>query len=325
MFCFAQREAFQSTPVDGTQILQSAENFYNVNLRDHISVLTHCDLCGGSTEQAYIAARGCQRLLNESTTLSTVLCPQCRFVFQRDRFSDELLGALYASDTSFEFDPSPALRAVVEANLVERRRVISDAMAQHGFDKHATVLDIGGGIGECCTQLVDEHNVLLVDASDREPVDPRIRKIPGLFAEQLAEGSCDVVVLNHVLEHVFSPSRMLNSVHRVTRPNGIVVVEVPFELYTPLVARHLGDWRHVVYFSRATLAKFLAKAGFSVQRMALEEGCYGPRRLPVIRAVAKKSLAAVSTTYRNSIFSLVRDMLAPAPVHGLLQRVLGRS
>src|SRR5258708_22874889 len=87
---------------------------------------------------------------------------------------------------------------------------------------------------------------------------------------------------------VFSPTEFLASARHVLKNGGVLIVEVPFELYTPLVARHLGDWRHVAYFCRTTLRQFLEKSGFVVERLALERGCYGARRLPVIRAVASQ-------------------------------------
>jgi SAM-dependent methyltransferase len=156
-------------------------------------------------------------------------------------------------------------------------------------------------------------------------VDPRIEKVPGLFSSSMRQGTFDVVVMNHVLEHVFSPTSLLEAAHRVMKADGVLIVEVPFELYTPLVARHLGDWRHVGYFSRATLRQFLEKSGFALDRLALEEGHYGVRRLPVIRAVARKAVTpSMTQPICNTRMALAADMLAPAAMVSMVKSRLAR-
>ena len=177
-----------------------------MNLSDHIHPQTQCDLCGIDARRVYVAASGVQNVVGQPVTLSTVLCRNCGFAFQRERFSDELLVALYESDTSFAFEDDPAVQSLVEAHLQERRQVISRAMAANGLTRGCTVLDVGGGVGERSRHLLDDHTVLLVDANEREPVDSRIRKIPGLFDSQLQDDSCDVVILNHSW-NMYSPHR----------------------------------------------------------------------------------------------------------------------
>ncbi len=300
-----------------------------MQVADHIAQLTHCDLCGQPLERTgHVVVRGEQRLLGTPHALTTVACRYCRFVFQGQRFSNELLAALYAHDASFAFGENDGNRSVIRKHLAERQQVISDALALHGLTRGARVLDVGGGIGECCAHLAGDHEVVVADASHSAPADPRMRKVDGLFSDQLAPASFDVAVLNHVLEHVFSPTELLASTWRVLRPGSIVVIEVPFELYTPLLARRLGDWRHVAYFSRAVMRQFLHRAGFTVDRLHLVNGCYDVRRLPVIRALACKRGAALDARgiERQSALTLLSDMLSPAALGSLARRALrGRA
>jgi len=283
-----------------------------MNLTNTIQPIPACDLCGTDTQDAVRVAAAQQELLGISVPLSTVICPRCRFVFQLERFPDALLGALYERDASFAFGESEERQPRIQACLVERRAVISEALVTHGLALGASVLDVGGGRGECCQHLVGQHRIVVADATECDPVDPRIEKVPGLFSANLGEAAFDVVVMNHVLEHVFSPTEFLISARRVLRNDGLLVVEVPFELYTPLVACRLGDWRHVAYFCRTTLQQFLQKSGFAVTRVTLEEGCYGVRRLPVIRAVARKATTLGNgAAIKNSWLVLAKDMLSP--------------
>jgi len=297
-----------------------------MNPLEHIHVAQFCDLCGCDIARHGVrVAAGSKDLLGVRVSLSTLVCRQCRFLFQPERFSDALIASLYARDTSFDFGGAEADLPTIRSCLAERQTVISAALATHGLLSGASVLDIGGGRGECCRHLVQSHQVVLADATECPPVDPRIRKVPGLFSTQLKENSFDVVVMNHVLEHVFSPTEFLASARHVLKNEGVLIVEVPFELYTPLVARHLGDWRHVAYFCRTTLRQFLEKSGFVVERLVLERGCYGARRLPVIRAVASKLTSVVPHRLgRNSPLILVVDMLAPVAMWSIAKRLLAQ-
>lgn len=297
-----------------------------MNPLEHIHISRVCDLCGTDISQnATHQVSGQRELLGVRITLTTVTCRRCCFIFQPEHFSDDLLTALYEQDTSFAFGESEEEMPVIKAGLVERQEVISEAMNAYGMTKGAAVLDVGGGRGECCQHLVQRHRVVVADTTECPPVDPRIEKVHGLFSANLAEGSFDVVVMNHVLEHVFSPTALLASAHNLLKEGGIIVVEVPFELYTPLVARHLGDWRHVAYFCRATLRQFLEKSGFTVKRVDLKGGFYGARRLPVIRVVARKQTPPPPLcSLRNSPLALAADMLAPVVLLSLVKRIMGR-
>lgn len=298
-----------------------------MNPLEHIQVSSACDLCGADIARhgSYVV-RGHQELLGISIPLSIVACRQCHFLFQPERFSNALLAALYERDTSFAFGESEEDMPVIKSGLAERQAVISRAMNAHKITDGAMVLDVGGGRGECCQHLVERHRVVVADTTERPPVDARIEKVHGLFSADLINGSFDVVVMNHVLEHVFSPTAFLASAYGMLKNGGILVVEVPFELYTPLVVRHLGDWRHVGYFCRATVRQFLERAGFEVDQVVLEEGCYGVRRLPVIRAVAAKmGPSPACQPPRNSRLALVRDMLSPSALVSLVKNRVVRQ
>lgn len=297
-----------------------------MNPLEHIKSTAACDLCGADvSDNGTCVAEGWQVLLGVSIHLSTVVCRRCRFVFQPERFSDTLLTALYKEDTSFASEEAKENSPIIRSCLAERQAFISKVLAAHGINAGATVLDVGGGRGECCHHLTQWHKIVVADVSECDPVDPRIVKVSGLFLRRLKEGEFDIVVMNHVLEHVFSPTEFLASANQVLKTGGILIVEVPFELYTPLVAGHLGDWRHVAYFCRATLRQFLEKSGFVVERIALETGCYETRRLPLVRAVARKAAAKIpSRPVRNSALVLVADMFKPAVLGALAKRLVFR-
>jgi 2-polyprenyl-3-methyl-5-hydroxy-6-metoxy-1,4-benzoquinol methylase len=85
---------------------------------------------------------------------------------------------------------------------------------------------------------------------------------------QLRENSFDVVTMWHVLEHSFDPAAALKQIHRVLKPGGIVMLEVP-NFASPRVSLFRRYWypmdipRHWYQFTPATMKTVLTKAGFN--------------------------------------------------------------
>ena len=83
---------------------------------------------------------------------------------------------------------------------------------------HATVLDIGSGN----RRLRD--NVVTTDIAVGTNIDIQL----DAHVLPFEDASIDRIVIQHVLEHVSSPSRVIAEVVRVLRPGGQAYVEVPF-------------------------------------------------------------------------------------------------
>ena len=93
----------------------------------------------------------------------------------------------------------------------------------------------------------------------------------------------DVVTLWHSLEHLTRPIDTLREVHRILKPGGIVVIEVPnLQSWQATVGGgrwfHLDTPRHLTHFSRDGLIHLAGDLGYDlcgVQTFSLEYGPYG--------------------------------------------------
>lgn len=82
-------------------------------------------------------------------------------------------------------------------------------------------------------------------------------------------GTFDLVTLYEALEHVYEPVTTLQEVHRILKPGGRVVVEVPnWDALTRMV---FGSWwlplllpTHLQHFTRRHLAECVERAGFEL-------------------------------------------------------------
>jgi SAM-dependent methyltransferase len=94
----------------------------------------------------------------------------------------------------------------------------------------------------------------------------------------LPDGSFDIVIANHVLEHV-NDGASLNELYRILRPSGLMIATVPLiegwdatyenDRVTSAADRelHFGQWDHVRYYGRDFRDRIRA-AGFGLREFA---------------------------------------------------------
>lgn len=84
----------------------------------------------------------------------------------------------------------------------------------------------------------------------------------------------DVVIAADVIEHLFSPKRLVDNVYSVLRPGGILIVSTPYHGYLKNIAlsvfnkwddHHTANWEggHIKFFSEKTLEVLLDDVGFT--------------------------------------------------------------
>lgn len=216
-------------------------------------------------------------------TVGAVLCRSCGWIFQNPLYDEEELGKLYGNRDA---DPSIQATCSDEGNAI-RGRHIYRTLEPWLPAIRGRVLDVGGRDGELMGTFVDYgYEVTVIDVAGRHPAFPAIVKIWSPFMHW-HNGKFSVVIMSHVLEHTDNPSGFLEHARKLLIEGGVLFVEVPSELITPLIRRHVGDHRHLGYFSRCTLRAFLEKSGFSCLQCKLVVDLVGAP-IPVIRAVAKK-------------------------------------
>ncbi|OQX12876.1 MAG: hypothetical protein BWK76_16995 [Desulfobulbaceae bacterium A2] len=99
----------------------------------------------------------------------------------------------------------------------------------------------------------------------------------GLLEDINGEERFDVVVLNHVLEHVERPVEFLREVVRLLSPNGIAHIAVPNSACWEACFSGWTSYEpyHVTYFNPKTLAKAVGASGLVVDRLTTHESFSG--------------------------------------------------
>jgi SAM-dependent methyltransferase len=146
-----------------------------------------------------------------------------------------------------------------------------------------TVLDVGCGSkkypGAVGVDVSAETDADVVLDLDRPPY------------EELETDSFDQVLCQDVLEHVAEPVRVMEELHRVTRPGGRIHVRTPH--FSSVLA--YGDPTHRHYFSTVAV-RSLAEPGFAhytsvrMRVVGLWLDFWTPFRLVGIAALANRNL-----------------------------------
>ncbi len=99
----------------------------------------------------------------------------------------------------------------------------------------------------------------------------------------------DVVTMTDVFEHIPTPGNALSEVHRILRPDGIILIKGPnglftlFTLHLAKITRRLKNYdifdsyEHVVHYSDKTLRKMLKKYGFKIIKTTIGK----PIQIPI--------------------------------------------
>lgn len=81
----------------------------------------------------------------------------------------------------------------------------------------------------------------------------------------------DVIILNHVLEHLHSPQKVLRQIRLLLKPGGLVYIGVPNvgSLWAKVFKQKWHPWQidqHLWFFKRWHLVAMVEKAGYTVAR-----------------------------------------------------------
>ena len=136
------------------------------------------------------------------------------------------------------------------------------------------VLDVGCGTGSFLSHTRDERGagvvgVDFVDLSDRATL-RGVEFHHGLFYDAtVGDNRFDLITMWHFLEHDYDPMRSLATAHRVMKPGGTLVIEVP-RLDSRTFSWFGDRWpglqapQHTVLYDRETLLRAVRRCGFEV-------------------------------------------------------------
>ncbi len=206
-----------------------------------------------------------------------VRCNRCGLMYAspRAKVPDHVEIATYdPAFDPFRPDDTRTLKERLQVKDYDRTRALLNRL----YPQRGRLLEVGSSLG----YLLD---VFKKDGWDVVGVEPwyqacrHSREELGLEVKNailetagLPDASFDVVLLNHVIEHIDDPMRTLRKVYRILKPGGHFVIETPRydTLSFKLLGRRersLGCVGHIYFFTTQTLKNLYEAAGFRTVRL----------------------------------------------------------
>ena len=280
---------------------------------------THCHLCGASdaTVRYKIPVRRDQQGIYGRDDWDIVQCDRCGLVYTNPRPDAAALDAYYSFTA--EWDYQFVQEWFIQNADLQRATWQRFLRVMHRHAPAGRLLDVGCGAGTFLVQAQQAgYDVYGQEVSPyfvqycREE-----HKLPiyegELNALALQEGSFDVTAAFDVIEHHPHPEQMLQQMHRLLKPGGLIVISTHDigNFYARLYGakwRYLNPVGHLTYFTRQTLREMLRQAGFQI----LQTGG--------IHTIDNGRLAVM----RNKIVQFVRVILLRSLIIAFYKPVAGR-
>lgn len=131
--------------------------------------------------------------------------------------------------------------------VLKRHNLIADLVKKHNPNTTSTIMDIGGREGFLCDALKRKgfQSFYIVDISaeaieyaKQRGYNGEVRNIENI---ESLDRKFDVVIASHCIEHCKEPKKIIEGVHKVLNPGGILFVEVPRQAKEPVPTK-FGHW-----------------------------------------------------------------------------------
>lgn len=227
-----------------------------------------CDLCGSFSQHHRYSAKDLNQ--HKPGNFEIVQCNSCGLVFLNPRPDVSSIGSYY---------PNDYWRPLPDRNEIYRAYgEIYDELAKLPPGR---MLDVGTG-GAYFLSLFEgwqrEGTELSPQTAERSAQAYGFPVHSGLLedvvkAGKIARHSFDLITLNHVIEHLYSPRATVKLIHELLKPGGKLMISTPN--IKSVSARltgpnwyHLDPPRHLYLFSPRLLTRLLTENGFRVDHIS---------------------------------------------------------
>lgn len=258
----------------------------------------------------------------EKLQLTTRICNACGFMAYADRPDDDDIREKYLFlNAAVEENPSPVAAVDPLVETLERRRAerVHQAVRKFMPQGKLDVLDYGGADGKMLRPFLERGDECALVDYDHRQIEG-VKKIANDLSDMPEGVRYDVIICNHVLEHVAEPLQLVDSLRTFLKPSGVIFAEVPHQI---LAGVRLGadPVTHVNFFSPGSFDRLFAECGLERLEGGVRVGNYGRARLKVNWILARNQPQGEQTQSNRIGSRERRRLLHPGRLH-LLGHIL---
>lgn len=231
--------------------------------------------------------------LNLSGAMTLVSCDTCNSLFNQTALTEQDFFNYYQSNEYYADSRSPGSGGLSNDDFT-RYSCIYDRVKKYCLTDSPKIIDFGCGKGGLLQWLKENTGAIPIgiEAShvSRNFIQNTLNLIVHKSLDRL-EKKADIIILSHVLEHLFSPINLLKQLQSLSFEHTTFYVEVPDA--QDYISSTL-NWRalyfeHINHFSIQSLSRLVQSAGLSI----IEQGtsCFNtdnPKSSKCLYAVLKR-------------------------------------
>ena len=231
--------------------------------------LHYCPLCKSNEYQ--IIQNGVRDLeYGTKGDYKWLKCNECKLIHIDPIPTLETLAHAYPPHYHAFVNPKSKLTQKLQS--ISRKKIAKKIVSY--LPKNASVLEIGCSTGLLLNEigLLGNYKLFGVEYKKEAAEEARTRGITvweGTFEDAaISSSSIDLIIMQHVIEHVYNPVETLKKVHNILKAEGRVIGELPNidSWDANLFGKYWGGGhapRHIWFFTPNTLKLTLEKCGFS--------------------------------------------------------------
>jgi SAM-dependent methyltransferase len=251
-----------------------------------------------------------------------VSCNNCGFCFADTSAKQEDYDKYYNEMSKYE-DKETASGGGLDSIDKARLNTAAEKIAENYSDKNASILDIGcanGGLLQC---LNEKGYTNLTGIDITQICVENVKKLGynayfgGIFnLEELGNKKYDIVILSHVLEHVYDLQTTAENLKKLLNPNGIIYIEVPDASRYPnyyVVPYYYFDCEHINHFDINSLKNLFEDSDFkcsSFDEREIKVSATTP--YPAVSVIFKKNgeqTTAPQKKYSNAVINSIKKYI----------------
>lgn len=215
------------------------------------------------------------------------MCDNCGFVFQNPRVSEQDWNDYYETGIYDKFHRPRSTKGEKPVNttgIITYNRVwgfislSSNVQQDSTIDFNKTynkikICEIGAGHGDIITSFKGGQLFAIEPSEDCQEVLKQKRvTVLGKSINSINDNvniNFDIILMRHVLEHIYYPKKLLDDIVSLMSDNGILYVAVP-NILTPNYLNSFS-YPHISYFSKYSLTYLCQRAGFEMCKIQEEK------------------------------------------------------
>ncbi len=220
--------------------------------------------------------------------LTSLLCKKCGFMCYTPRPTESDLNTKYNFLNGVEKIGTTHHLVKKSSSITPNRAFrLYSIITKYKKGQILNVLDYGGGDGSLLKFFFEKNiNCNVVDFN-MQPV-KGVKRLGSTINDISFDLKFDVIICNHVLEHVVDPVKLLIRLQPFLKEDGIIYIEVPMEIWKTIPIEY-DPVTHINFFTKQSLKIAINESNYKIEKIKYSHQPYGAKYKRVTWSIITKN------------------------------------